>query len=59
MIRLILSVFTVIVDLLQYLTKSLLTFILFENKMNIEYPLKNGKIKQLDFPLTTMLWENY
>lgn len=59
MIRLILSVFTVIVDLLQYLTKSLLTFILFENKMNIEYRLKNGKIKQLDFPLTTMLWENY
>ena len=59
MIRLILSVFTVIVDLLQYLTKSLLTFILFENKMTIEYRLKNGKIKQLDFPLTTMLWENY
>ena len=59
MIRLILSVFTVIVDLLQYLTKSLLTFILFENKMNIEYRLKNGKIKQLDFPLTTVLWENY
>ena len=59
MIRLILSVFTVIVDLLQYFTKSLLTFILFENKMNIEYRLKNGKIKQLDFPLTTMLWENY